>query len=99
MSRFAWLPPSFVTLPEVLHQRVDPTPVPAPYPVAWNPAVAHDLGISGDLDDPTNLAIFAGNRVEPGMMPLAAGYAGHQFGSWVPQLGDGRAIVLGELSG
>jgi uncharacterized protein YdiU (UPF0061 family) len=93
-----WSPASFAQLPAVLFERVAPTPVPDPYPAAWNPALAAHLGIEGSLATPDLLALFAGNRVDPGMTPIAAGYAGHQFGSWVPQLGDGRAIVLGELT-
>jgi uncharacterized protein YdiU (UPF0061 family) len=99
VSTMSWSPPSFAALPEVLFQRVDPTPVPAPYPVAWNAPLAQQLGLTTDLNSAEQLERFAGNRVDPDMAPLAAGYAGHQFGSWVPQLGDGRAIVLGELTG
>jgi uncharacterized protein YdiU (UPF0061 family) len=93
MASLPWSPPSFGSLPEVLFQRVDPTPVPDPYQVAWNAPLAAELGLGQDLE------LLAGNRVDLGMTPIAAGYAGHQFGSWVPELGDGRAIVLGELTG
>lgn len=89
---------SFARLPELFHQRVAPTPVPAPYLVAWNDAAAAMLGLEGDpATDPALLDVLAGNRVMAGMEPLAAIYAGHQFGVWVPQLGDGRAILLGEV--
>lgn len=84
-------------LPDFLTQEVDPTPIPDPYPVAWNSTLAAELGLSTDLADPATLALLAGNRGAPGIQPLASGYAGHQFGSWVPQLGDGRAIQIGEL--
>ncbi len=84
-------------LPEAFHQRVTPTPVPDPYPVAWNEGLAAELGWPGDLRDPETLAVLAGNRVVDAMDPIASAYAGHQFGSWVPELGDGRAIILGEL--
>jgi uncharacterized protein YdiU (UPF0061 family) len=88
----------YADLPATFHQPVEPTPVPDPYFVAWHPGVAIDLGLppeppgSGDLLD-----VLAGNRVPAGSRPTAAAYAGHQFGTWVHELGDGRAIVLGEL--
>lgn len=87
----------YARLPEPFHQRVVPTGVPDPYPVAWNETLANALGWPGDLADPETLAVLAGNRLLPGMDPVASAYAGHQFGAWVPQLGDGRAIILGEL--
>lgn len=90
----ALLPPR---LPGFLVQEVDPTPLPEPYPVAWNAPLARALGIEADLGDPDWLELLAGNRIPRGVTPVAAGYAGHQFGTWVPQLGDGRAIQIGEL--
>lgn len=89
----------YALLPEGLHQRVAPTAVPAPYPVAWNERLAERLGWPGSLDEPATLQLLAGNTIPEGPTPIAAAYAGHQFGSWVPELGDGRAIVLGELEG
>jgi uncharacterized protein YdiU (UPF0061 family) len=88
---------AFARLPAAFHQRIDPTPVPDPRPVAWNESLAAKLGWPGDLAGDDTLAVLAGNRVLDGMEPIASGYAGHQFGSWVPELGDGRAIILGEL--
>ncbi len=88
---------AYASLPEAFHQRVAPTPVPDPYPVAWNEALATELDWPGDLSDPATLDVLAGNRLLEGMTPVASAYAGHQFGSWVPELGDGRAIILGEL--
>ena len=76
-----------------------PTPVPAPALLAWSREVGSSLGIP----EPTGPAarawaeVLAGNRVLPSMRPFAAAYGGHQFGHWAGQLGDGRAIVLGEL--
>ena len=87
----------FAALPEAFHQRVAPTAVPAPYPIAWNEVLADELGWPGSLDDPATLAVLAGNSVLDPMAPVASAYAGHQFGAWVPQLGDGRAIILGTL--
>lgn len=73
-----------------------PTPLPDPYLVSFNASAASLL----DLDpspEPDLIAVLAGNRMPPGSRPTAAVYAGHQFGSWVSQLGDGRAISLGDL--
>jgi uncharacterized protein YdiU (UPF0061 family) len=84
-------------LPGFLVQEVDPTPMPEPYPVAWNAPLARELGIEASLADRDWLALLAGNRIPDGTRPVAAGYAGHQFGTWVPQLGDGRAIQIGDL--
>ncbi len=90
----------FARLPETFYHRVEPTPVPSPHLVAWNPELAALLGLPHDLTEhPDLLEVLAGNLVLPEMAPLAAIYAGHQFGSWVPQLGDGRAILLGEIVG
>jgi uncharacterized protein YdiU (UPF0061 family) len=90
----------FARLPDLFYHRVDPTPVPTPHLVAWNPEVAALLGLPEEPSgDPELLDVLAGNLVLPEMAPLAAIYAGHQFGVWVPQLGDGRAILLGEVVG
>src|SRR5690606_739525 len=88
------LPPR---LPGFLVPEVDPTPLPQPYPVAWNAPLARALGLGADLGGPDWLEPPAGDRIPRGVTPVAAGYAGHQFGTWVPQLGDGRAIQIGEL--
>ncbi|HEX8874991.1 MAG TPA: YdiU family protein [Nitrosospira sp.] len=79
---------------------VDPTPVRAPRLLAWAGPVGEMLGISRP-DVPAGLAadVLGGNRVLPGMQPYAARYGGHQFGHWAGQLGDGRAITLGEVLG
>lgn len=91
-----WSQP-YATLPESFYQRILPIPVPEPYLVAWNAPVARDLGFESDpAGDPELLSLLAGNRVPEGAQPIATGYAGHQFGSWVPELGDGRALLLGE---
>jgi serine/tyrosine/threonine adenylyltransferase len=73
------------------YTRVDPTPVRAPALIAWSDDLGNQLGISPDVE------ILSGNRVSPTMKPYAARYGGHQFGSWAGQLGDGRAITLGEM--
>jgi uncharacterized protein YdiU (UPF0061 family) len=76
--------------------RVEPTAVPAPQMLAWAPEVARLVGLP-DRSDDVLAQIFAGNRLLPGMEPYAACYGGHQFGNWAGQLGDGRAITLGEV--
>ncbi len=91
---------SYARLPERFYARVDPTPVAAPRLVKVNVALAQQLGLDADaLQSEAGVAILAGNRLAAGSEPLAMAYAGHQFGSLVPQLGDGRANLLGEVVG
>lgn len=79
------------------HAFVTPTPVAAPRLLAWSPEAAALLDwTADDIADPRFAAVFAGNALLPGMEPYAAVYGGHQFGQWAGQLGDGRAITLGE---
>jgi len=75
--------------------RVQPTAVKAPRLLAWSDALAAELGLA--RPSPEAIEALAGNRVFPGMDPYAARYGGHQFGTWAGQLGDGRAITLGEM--
>ena len=92
-NRYGTLPPAFYT-------KLAPTPLPDPYLVAFNPAAAALIGLAPEESlRPEFAEIFCGNHLLPGFDPLAAVYAGHQFGVFVPQLGDGRAILLGEASG
>jgi len=80
-----------------LFSLVHPTPVAAPRLVAYSPEVAALLGIEeADVKSPAFAEIFGGNALLEGMQPYAANYGGHQFGHWAGQLGDGRAITLGE---
>jgi len=89
---------SYAALPDTFYARLDPTPVRAPALLAWNADLAALLGIEGNETE--ELAqVFGGNRVPQGAEPLAQLYAGHQFGNFNPQLGDGRAILLGEVIG
>ena len=81
--------------PGASYTRVEPTPVAAPRLLAWSEGLAGYLGI--EPPSPEAVQVLGGNRVLPGMKPYAARYAGHQFGSWAGQLGDGRAITLGEV--
>ena len=91
---------SYARLPDRFYARLDPTPVASPRLVRLNTALAHDLGIDPDeLASPDGIAMLAGNHVAPGSEPLAQAYAGHQFGHFVPRLGDGRACLLGEVVG
>jgi len=76
---------------------VDPTPVAAPTLLAYSPEVAAALDLDAAvMASPELLAVLAGNRLLPGMASYASCYGGHQFGQWAGQLGDGRAILLGE---
>ncbi|MDQ2091287.1 protein adenylyltransferase SelO [Marimonas arenosa] len=87
---------SYGTLPARFYTRQPATPVAEPRLIAFNDALADLLGI--DKGTPEELArVFAGNHVPPGADPLAQVYAGHQFGGFSPQLGDGRALLLGEV--
>ncbi len=91
---------SYARLPDRFYTRLAPTPVRAPALIRVNDALARDLGIDpAALAAPEGVAVLAGNAVPPGADPLAQAYAGHQFGGWSPQLGDGRAILLGEVVG
>src|SRR5688572_19443681 len=77
---------------------VQPTPVKAPRTLAVAREVAELLGID-DTSSQAFADVFGGNALWPGMRPYAAAYGGHQFGQWAGQLGDGRAITLGEAVG
>jgi serine/tyrosine/threonine adenylyltransferase len=89
---------SYARLPDRFYARQLPTQVAAPSLIKLNEDLARQLGL-----DPAKLTaadaaqIFSGNRLAEGAEPLAQAYAGHQFGNFQPQLGDGRAILLGEV--
>jgi serine/tyrosine/threonine adenylyltransferase len=89
---------SYAHLPERFYARLDPTPTAQPRLIKFNSALAAELGldVSGVSAD-TLAQLFSGNLRLPGAEPLAMAYAGHQFGHFVPKLGDGRAILLGEV--
>jgi uncharacterized protein YdiU (UPF0061 family) len=87
----------YARLTDDFYTRVPPTPLPDPYLISYSPAAADLLELDPDVfDRPDTLHILTGNQTLPGMQPLAMLYAGHQFGHYVPQLGDGRALLLGE---
>jgi uncharacterized protein YdiU (UPF0061 family) len=89
---------SYAALPAGFFARVAPTPVAAPRLIKLNRPLAVQLGLDPDhLGSPEGTEILAGKRLPDGADPIAMAYAGHQFGHFVPQLGDGRAILLGEV--
>jgi len=88
----------FVSLGSVFATEVLPTPVPAPYWVAQNQTLLKACGLpQGWLNTDEALSVFSGNGLWEGMAPRATVYSGHQFGHWAGQLGDGRALSLGEF--
>ncbi len=87
---------SYARLPAPFHTRQAAAPVRAPRLIRFNAALACELGITGG-DDATLARVFSGNESPEGAAPLAQVYAGHQFGGFSPQLGDGRALLLGEV--
>jgi hypothetical protein len=89
---------TYARLPDSFHSRLLPTPLPDPYLVSFNPDAARLIDLdSAEASRPDFAEHFSGNRLPPNAEPLAMLYAGHQFGQFVPQLGDGRAILLGEI--
>jgi uncharacterized protein YdiU (UPF0061 family) len=89
---------TYAALPANFFARVAPTPVTAPRLIKLNRHLAIQLGLDPDrLASPEGVEILAGKRIPDGADPIAMAYAGHQFGHFVPQLGDGRAILLGEV--
>ena len=91
---------SYARLPERFFAKLPPTPVAKPALIRINARVARLLGLDPErLATPEGIEILAGNRIAEGSEPIAQAYAGHQFGGFSPQLGDGRAILLGEIVG
>src|SRR3954454_14478095 len=89
---------TYACLPDRFFARLAPTPVRAPKLIRLNRDLADHLGLDPTwLASPEGVEVLAGNRVPDGPEPIALAYAGHQFGHFVPQLGDGRAILLGEV--
>jgi uncharacterized protein YdiU (UPF0061 family) len=89
---------TYARLPERFYAHVDPTPVSAPRLIKLNVQLARQLNLDPDaLQSQSGVEILAGNRIADGSEPIAGAYAGHQFAHFVPQLGDGRAILLGEV--
>ena len=89
---------SYSKLPENFYQRINPVPVKNPELITLNKKLCDELNLNLDNFDRQELAqIFSGNLLLEGSEPIALAYAGHQYGNFVPQLGDGRAILLGEI--
>ena len=89
---------SYRRLPAAFYEPCSPTPVRAPSLVRVNDGLAAELGVDADwLRSADGLAVLSGNTVAAGSEPLAMAYSGHQFGGFSPQLGDGRALLLGEV--
>lgn len=89
---------SYAALPPPFYARLAPSPVAAPRLLALNAPLARELGLDpAALASPDGVAMLAGNALPEGAEPIALAYAGHQFGNFVPSLGDGRAILLGEI--
>jgi len=88
----------YSSLPESFYRRVKPEPLTNPYLLSFSPQIAELLDIDpGRLKSTEFINIFSGNRLLDGSDPIATIYSGHQFGQYVPQLGDGRALLLGEI--
>lgn len=91
---------TYARLPERFHASIKPTRVRAPRVIKVNRALAEVLGLDADvLASEAGAELLSGNALPEGAEPIALAYAGHQFGNFVPQLGDGRAILLGEIVG
>lgn len=89
---------TYARLPERFYARQEATRVPQPKLIRLNVALAAKLGLNADwLQSVEGVEMLAGNAIPAGAEPLAQAYAGHQFGGFVPQLGDGRALLLGEV--
>ncbi|MBK68530.1 MAG: hypothetical protein CMF54_01925, partial [Legionellales bacterium] len=89
---------SYQNLPQEFFERINPVPVKDPTIIIFNTDLGKTLGIDPKMSEKELAKIFSGNEVPEGSSPIALAYAGHQFGQFVHQLGDGRAILLGELS-
>ena len=90
---------SFAALGPDFYTELAPQPLPSPYWVGRNRALARELGLEDNwLESADTLAALTGSQPLPGACPLASVYAGHQFGVWAGQLGDGRAILLGDIA-
>lgn len=99
MSPFAF-DNTYARLPNRFFQRVEPTQVESPRLIGLNRELAEDLGLIPErLESPEGLAYFSGNAIPEGSDPIALAYSGHQFGGFSPVLGDGRALLLGEVVG
>ena len=91
---------TYARLPDSFFTRIDPDPAPSPKLIKLNSRLAREIGLNAEwLASDAGIAMLSGAAVADGSEPLAMAYAGHQFGGWSPQLGDGRAHLLGEIIG
>src|ERR1700722_5414332 len=90
---------SYAALPARFYERVAPAVVADPKLVVFNRPLAVELGLEAEVVERQAAGLFSGNGLPEDATPIAMAYAGHQFGGFVPRLGDGRAILLGELRG
>jgi uncharacterized protein YdiU (UPF0061 family) len=91
---------SYIDLGRHFYQSIKPTPVQNPDLIIFNQVLSDELGLSKTaLDSSAGASVFAGNHIPEGAAPLAMAYSGHQFGHFNPHLGDGRAILLGQIMG
>ena len=91
---------TYARLPPAFYSKLAPTPLAGPHLVSFNPAAAELIGLdASEAARPEFVEAFGGKSLRRGAEPLAILYAGHQFGTCVPQLGDGRALLLGEVRG
>ena len=89
---------SYTALPQAFYATVSSNEVPAPALLGWNQGLALELGVASlDYDEVQLASVFSGSVALEGSQPISMAYAGHQFGHFVPQLGDGRAALLGEI--
>jgi uncharacterized protein YdiU (UPF0061 family) len=88
---------TYFALPPRFYARVHPAAAPDPRAIVFNRTLASELGLDVATLEQNAAAIFSGNQLPDDAMPIAMAYAGHQFGGFVPRLGDGRAILLGEI--
>ena len=86
---------SYIGLPEDFYEVINPLPVKSPQLIAYNDELAQYLDLK--IDQKEALEYFSGNSILPNTTPIALNYAGHQFGNFVHELGDGRATLLGEI--
>lgn len=90
---------SFGQLPATFYTRQEPDPLPAPYLVCSSASAAKLIGLdTTTFEQPEMLSLFSGNQLPASALPLAQVYSGHQFGVWAGQLGDGRALLLGDVA-
>jgi len=89
---------SYSNLPDRMFTQVNPEPAPSPSLLGFNHVLAADLGYRGTLSDDDLATVISGKVIPDGASPIAQAYAGHQFGNFVPSLGDGRAVLLGDVT-